>query len=464
MRQGFLRARDGNVAMLFAILIVPLLVGVGVAIDGLRAHQVRSELAEATDAGVLAAARAKVLNPTMTDAAATVIARKYFDTNRRVNAQMELQSFTFSYNSATHVFRLQATGRVRTAMLGVIGQEWMPVNVVSEAKVAPPRVLEVALVLDNTQSMNGAKIAALKSAAHSLVDQVMTASTPTVKVGIVPFSQYVNVGLSRRNEPWIDVPADYTDSGTWCRNEYPNRTYSNCTTTTRTCTDNNDGSISTHSCTDTNCDVDDGAPVYTCSPYSNDHVWRGCVGSRNDPHDVQDIAWGGQHAPGLLDEWCPTEVTPLTNNKATVVAAIDAMSVQGNTYIPAGLFWGQALISADAPFTEGETYASVAAQSGLKAIVLMTDGMNTISATYPAHNGSDAAAANAKMSALCSEIKSKDVTIYTVAFQVTDPTIQALLNSCASKPSQSYDADNAAELDTAFLEIGRSLTELALTK
>lgn len=464
MRTGMMRARDGNVAMLFAILIVPLLVGVGMAIDGLRAHQVHNELAEATDAGVLAAARARILDPTLTNAAATAIARKYFDNNRRIGADLELQTFDFSYDSTTRLFRLHATGRVKTAMLGVIGREWLPIDVISEAKVAPPRVLEAVLVLDNTQSMNGSKIASLKTAAHNLVDQLMSPSTPNVKVGLVPFSQYVNVGLSRRSEPWIDVPADWTDSGSWCRNEYPNRTYSNCTTTTTTCTSNNDGSITTSSCSNTNCDVNDGAPVYTCDPYTNNHIWRGCVGSRNAPHDVQDTAWGGQLAPGLLDEWCPNEVTPLTNVKATVSAAIDAMFVQGNTYIPAGLFWGQALISSGAPFTEGETYANTAAQAGVKAIVLMTDGMNTLSASYPAHNGGDIAAANAKTTALCDEIKSSDVRIYTVSFQVTDPTIQSLLDNCATDPSQSFDADNAAELNDAFLEIGRSLTELALTK
>ncbi|MBY0421613.1 MAG: hypothetical protein K2Q06_04860, partial [Parvularculaceae bacterium] len=322
MRRGFLRAREGNVAMLFAICIVPLLIGVGLALDMLRAHQVRSELAEATDAGVLAAARAKILDPTLTTAAATNIARKYFDTNRRTRADLDLQSFVFTYDSATRTFSLTATGRMRTALLGVIGKEWMPVNIHAEAKVAPPRILEAVLVLDNTQSMDGAKIDALKVAARNLVDQIMTVSTPNVKVGLVPFSKYVNVGLSRRNESWLDVPPDTSNTTYQCRDTYPNRTYSNCTTTTRTCSGSNDGVPYSYSCTDTNCDVNDGAPVQVCGNETETHVWRGCVGSRNEPHDVQDIAWGGQHAPGLLDEWCPSELTPLTTNKTTVMNAI----------------------------------------------------------------------------------------------------------------------------------------------
>lgn len=464
MRTNFWRSRDGNVAMMFGICIIPLLAGAGIALDMMRAGQVRTELAEASDAGLLAAARAKLLDPALTDAAATTIARKYFDNNRRSGAETEVSAFDFNYDSATRTFSLVVTGRMKTAVLGVVGREWMPIDIRSEAKVAPPRILEAVLVLDNTQSMNGAKLDALKDAANSLVDEIMNGSGSNVKVGLVPFSQYVNVGMSRRNEPWISVPADYTDSGTYCRDEYPDRTYSNCTTTTRTCTDNNDGVITTRTCTDTNCDVDNGAPVNTCSAYSNEHRWYGCVGSRDNPHDVKDIAWAAQLAPGLLDVGCPQEITPLTTDKDDVLEAIDDMSVQGNTYIPAGLFWGQALISSDAPFTEAETYANVASESGIKALILMTDGMNTLSPTYPTHDGGTIAEANARTADICEELKDNDVQVYTVSFQVTDPTIQTLLDNCATDPANSYDADNATELNNAFLEIGRSLTELALTK
>lgn len=464
MRRNFWRSADGNVAMLFAICIVPVLAGAGIALDFMRAGKVRADLAESSDGGLLAAARSKLLDPTLTDAAASAIARRYFDSNSLDNSDLEIQTFTFDYDPATRSYSLDVTGRVRSLILGVVGQDWLPINIRSEAKVAPPRVLEAVLVLDNTQSMAGAKIDALKDAATNLVDEIMNGSGENVKVGIVPFSRYVNVGLSRRSEPWLTVPADFTDSGTWCRDEFPDRTTSNCTTSTRSCTYNNDGVVTTGTCTDTHCDVDDGEPARTCTPYSYAHIWRGCVGSRNPPHDVKDIAWTGQPAPGLLDVSCPNEITPLTADKTTVLNAINAMSVEGNTYIPSGLFWGQAVISADEPFTEAKTSAEVAAQSGLKAVILMTDGMNTLSATHPSHNGGDTAAANAKTAEICEELKDNDVQVFTVSFQVSDTTIQNLLDACATDPANSYDADNATELSNAFLEIGRSLAELALTK
>ena len=65
--------------------------------------------------------------------------------------------------------------------------------------------LEVALVLDNTGSMKkDDKETALRQAVQELVDSVM-AGQADVKVAVVPFSQYVNVGVENRNAPWLEV-------------------------------------------------------------------------------------------------------------------------------------------------------------------------------------------------------------------------------------------------------------------
>ena len=38
----------------------------------------------------------------------------------------------------------------------------------------------------------------------------MAKTNDNVNIGLVPFSQYVNVGLEYRDESWIDVPDDYS--------------------------------------------------------------------------------------------------------------------------------------------------------------------------------------------------------------------------------------------------------------
>lgn len=58
------------------------------------------------------------------------------------------------------------------------------------------------MVLDNTGSMAGAKIAALKKAAKELVTNLSATvvSADQVKFSLVPFGRYVNIGLANHNQ------------------------------------------------------------------------------------------------------------------------------------------------------------------------------------------------------------------------------------------------------------------------
>ncbi|OFX02955.1 MAG: hypothetical protein A3E78_07855 [Alphaproteobacteria bacterium RIFCSPHIGHO2_12_FULL_63_12] len=456
----FSRSRSGNVAMMFGLLVIPLLIGAGVGLDMARAAETRARLAEAADAGILAAARARLLDDTMTDTEAAALARRQFEANAHLRPDTVIDTFDFDYDEVAGKFTLAVTGTVQTTLLAVTGRKTMLLSINSEAKVAPPRVLEAVLVLDNTNSMSGAKIDALKDSATDLVDTIMADTDNTVKVGIVPFSTYVNVGMSRRNESWINVPADYSQTNYSCHNEYPDAVKSNCRTVSGTC--NNDGV--SYSCSWEECDWDYGEPVQVCGNSTSNYVWHGCVGSRNYPLNVKDQDFGATRVPGLLNVWCAAEVLPMTDNKTAVKNKISSLYVQGDTYIPTGLSWGLRLISSDAPFTEGTTYTDLEADAGVKAIILMTDGANTRSPNYPDHWGSNVSLANNLTSELCDEIKSKKIFIHTIAFEVTDSTIQNLLRNCASDPSDFYDAGNAAELAEAFNSIGDDLKRLALTK
>lgn len=456
----FAGARSGNVALMFGLLVIPLLIGAGVGLDMVRANEARSRLSEAADAGILAAARARLINDSMTDAAATALARRQFEANARLQTDTVIDTFDFDYDEDAGKFTLAITGSVKTTLLAVAGKKTMPITISSEAKVAPPRVLEAVLVLDNTNSMNGAKMDALKESASDLVDTIMADADNSVKVGIVPFSTYVNVGMSHRNDSWINVPADYSETNYSCHNTYPDVEYSNCHDVTSTC--DNDGV--SYSCSWQQCDTDYGDPVEVCGNETSNYQWHGCVGSRDHPLNVKDEGFAATRVPGLLNEWCAAEVLPMTDNKTAVKNKISSLYVQGDTYIPTGLSWGLRLISADAPFTEGSTYADLEAEAGVKAIILMTDGANTRSPNYPDHWGSNVSLSNNLTIELCDEIKSKKIFIHTIAFEVTDNTIQTLLRNCASDPSDFYDAGDAAELADAFNSIGDDLKRLALTK
>lgn len=455
--------------MMFGLLMIPLLIGAGIGLDMMRAGQMRAKLAEAADSGLLAAARAMMSDGTLTETEAETLARKYFDGNGQFGADISIDTFDFENDTVDELFRLTVTGRMKTTILGITGQKYMPINIKTEANIAPPRALEVALVLDNTYSMTGSKLTTLKDAAEDLVDTIMEDTDNEVKVGLVPFSQYVNIGLSRRDETWLDVDDDSSTTTTEekCWNTYPDSTESCTVTSTYDCSYTRDGVTVSRTCNNKSCTGSKGAPVRVCEDRTSTstETWNGCVGSRNYPFNVKDEQYDARAVPGLMNVWCTQELLPLTLNKTTVINNIQSMSVQGNqTYIPAGLSWGYRLLSNIEPFSEGISYAEQQSEHGVKAIVLMTDGVNTRSAQYPWHTASGAIGADRILEELCVEAKGKGITIYTIAFEVLDSKVRDLLQDCATSTGHYFNANDSAALVDAFDSIGNSLIELALTK
>jgi len=418
---NYLADRQGNVAMMFAILVIPLILGVGVAIDTLRSNQVKTELAEAADAGVLAAASARLQNPTLTREQAEMLANRAFNANRKSRSDFSLSTFDFQFDEITGTFSLRVTGLLDTAIMSVVGQNETPIDIFTEAKIAPPNILEAVLVLDNTESMAGAKLDNLKSSANNLIDIIMKD----------------------------------------CMDTFPNPDPATCSTVTTTCfSDGIPNSCDRMVCTDM------GAPVEVCEDVFRQ--WHGCVGSRNAPLNVEDRDYTGlTRVPGLLDVQCQQELLPLTKSKSDVRAKIDSMTANGPTFIAAGLTWGYRLISNNEPFTEGVTYDEIRSNGGLKTIIVMTDGANTRAAAIPGsprHNVRDSIASDATLIAVCDEVKNDEIVLYTIAFDVSDSNIKDRLETCATTVDHYFDASNARQLEAAFQTIANQLSELALSR
>src|SRR5690606_13062987 len=71
-------------------------------------------------------------------------------------------------------------------------------------------------------------------------------------------------------------------------------------------------------------------------------------------------------------------LTPLTNTKSTVQAAITAMYPQGYTNIHQGTIWGFHMLTASEPLTE----ARPATSATYKVMIIMTDGENTYEGSW----------------------------------------------------------------------------------
>jgi Flp pilus assembly protein TadG len=447
----------GNTSILFAATILPMLICAGAAVDFVETNRTLSVLQTATDAAVVAGGSSGKTD----QAELQAVVENYLTANNTKQVLDQIDSIETVFDDTTRTFSVRVKGKRNTSLMHLAGITTMDLGAYSEVKLGNDG-LEVALVLDNTGSMNASgRMEALKNSAGGLVDKLLAAeaSGAYVRVGIVPFAEYVNVGMGVRNKPWMNVPDDSSKTVEQCTNTYPDATSSNCRQETYSGVSDGVPYSGTH----TVCDWDYGAPKSVCTDVEETKKWYGCVGSRNNPLD-ENIGTSSSPYPGLQNAWCGAEIVTLTDDKAKLKSTISAMTANGNTYVPAGLLWGWNMLSSDEPLDQAKTASAINAMGGKKAIVLMTDGDNTLSADYPWHWGTDGDKADKKVKDLCKNIKDDEIVVYTVSFMVTDaPTID-MLEKCASDSSKAFTADNAAQLAQAFNEIGASMLSVRLSK
>ncbi|MBX3430452.1 MAG: VWA domain-containing protein [Hyphomonadaceae bacterium] len=188
-RRVFSRNRDGNVAMMWALMGTVLIGLLGLTIDFSRAVMVRTELQSAADAAVLAAAR-QPANVTLEERTAS--ARAFFDSEAPAYAATATVTLT---DIGDNGYRLRATAPMPTSLARLITNRDWTVGVNSEA-VRGGMNLEVALVLDTTGSMSGQRINDLRNSAGDLVDIIVQAQqTPYYsKMALVTWAMGVNAG------------------------------------------------------------------------------------------------------------------------------------------------------------------------------------------------------------------------------------------------------------------------------
>ena len=435
----FRRDVHGIVLILTALLILPFIVLLGVAVDVGHLLVVKNQLIAAIDAAALGAAK----NPNLTDAQAQAQVQSFINANFSSQNNISVSNLTINriidnINSKTKV-DVTATATIGTSFAQVIGYDTLSTTIHSQA-LAAQNYLEVVLVLDNTGSMSSmygttTGIQGLQTAATTLVNTLF-ASDPAgkyVKIGIVPFTDTVNVGTQYAGAAWID-------------------------------NSNAAGSMSRE-----NIDVPAGTGLITfasnlaSAAKQSSWAWAGCVRQRTEPYDIEDVSpsigtpatlytpffspdepdpssqgkedcngrqtffnnylcdntcWQGTStAQEQADQRCIAKYTTspqvqnssngpnnlctiqpiirLTNDQSALLSEINAMTAKGATVIPAGLMWGWHLLSPNGPFADGVPYSDA---TRIKVIILVTDGYNDVQDQQPnthSTNGFNAAIYNA---------------------------------------------------------------------
>lgn len=446
--------RRGGIAILFGLLAVPLVACVGLAIDYTRSNRIATDAQLSLDAAALAAARAKSLS----QGDPKVVAEQYFQSNFIAKNDTIKYKVLTTLNEGSRNITVRAAADMKTYFARIMGIDSFKLDLEAQATYGL-MASELVLVLDNTGSMEGTKLEALKTAATGLVDTIYSVpnAEANVRVGIVPFAQYVNVGMEYRAASWMDVPMDSSTTQYQCWNTYPNAVSSNCQTTTSSCL--KDGMPS--SCTTTTCDWNYGDPVETCGDVTSTKTWYGCVGSRAYPAEVGTSSDFSTRVPGIMNASCNSPLSRLTNSRTDLVDKIQAMTASQETFIQPGVIWGWRVLDWNGPFADG---LDPSATEVRKYMVVMTDGINTKSPAYPEHWNTDAALSNQLTAETCASVKAKGVVIFTVAFEVTDPAVVEVLKACATEPSNYYEAADSGGLADSFKKIAESLSMIRISK
>ena len=441
----FAGANDGNLAVIFAFALVPILTFVGAAIDYSRANHARSSMQAALDSTALMLSKdlssGIITQPDITTKAQTYFAALY--TNK--DAQSVSVTATYTANSSMgSTIQLNGSGSVTTDFMKVAGFPQLGFNTSSTSAWGNVR-MRVAMALDNTGSMaQDGKMPAMQAAAKSLIDQLspLAKNNGDIYISIIPFAKDVNfskdaAGNSNVNQDWIDWRLWDAANGSCSGGGY---------STQSSCVKNN--------------------KPWTPASHS---TWTGCFTDRDQDYDTTNttpvISNPSTQFPAEQYSYCKSgssqylqPIMPLSYDWSALKTYVGTMQPTGTTNQGLGLAWAWMTLGQNAPFNAPAKDSNYTYKD---AIILLSDGLNTQN-----RYSNNASAIDARQKILCKNAKDAGVTVYTVQVNTgkpADPT-SAVLQYCASAPENFFLVTAASQTVDAFKSIGTSLSKLRVAR
>jgi Flp pilus assembly protein TadG len=399
--RDFSRDTSGAVALVLGLAIVPMVLAGGLAIDFYRAGSAKAQVQASLDASVLAGAAA---SPNSTEAERTKAALDAFEVNLRGGVASGLKGTPdVSYDNGR--ITVSYSGDLPTSLLAVGGFNDMTIGASSTATMNKPARAEIVLALDYSGSMDkissGAlKYVTMKNAAIDMVNGLTDNGKNTeVRFGLVPFSHHV----------YTTLPSNMVVGATG-------------------------------------------------------GTWTGCTQDRQYPYNTQvaapqagndDTKWGQPQAPVHSSEGCgpyPAKklvVRELTGDHSGTTSQLQAMRPNAWTHIALGMEFAWQVVDPGAPYAA----RSFSDDENKKFIVLLTDGKQTEPGFGPG-NSRTVSKGEANLTTLCENVKSSDITVITIAFDLDDAATEARLRNCATDPDKHFfKAEDGYDLTRAFEEI-----------
>ncbi len=496
------RSQRGNVALGAALLLIPMAILAGIGIDFGRAWLAQERLGAAVDAAALAGARVAGARDPSADA------RAYFDANFGSGGGVLLIGFEATPAANGDTLQVTASGQIRTSFLQLAGDRYATLPISATATARRTTVgMELALVLDVTGSMAGTPMTQMRLAATDLVNILFggKSSLDTLYISVVPYTTSFNIGHTRtdwlqggpaavngfapfRWRGCVEARTNGEDQTDTPPNIVPFRPFLYPSTRARTAA-NAFGTRTT---------AGQVGPVFGDADWGNTPA----ISSRETP-DADDTdslvpqrAFTGANDRKGPNVGCSQPIAGLTNDRAALVSIIGALqpTSRGGTMGNMGLQAGWMTLSPRFRGLWGTSPWGTTTPPGMplpypgprdfmsKVIVMMTDGDNNWFdyGRPPAHDytgfgrlsdgrlgttsGSTARSRiDDRMLVLCGRIKAQGIKLYTITLGTSTST-RAMYQQCASGPGFYYHAPSAADLRTAFREIGTQLGNLRLER
>ncbi|MGH1418036.1 MAG: pilus assembly protein TadG-related protein [Hyphomicrobiaceae bacterium] len=325
------------------------------------------------------------------------------------------------------------------------------------------RSIEVAMMLDVTGSMGGSKLEDLKTAAKTFIDTVIwdDQSEFTSRVALVPFSEAVNTTK-------LD--------------------FNNVMRSKNSGSDKNSkkGNSSSH-----NLHNRWGSDV---TVYRQDK----CIVERTGSEAFTDATPSSQadRFPRYYSRhsYCnaSADMIPLSSNKSNLKSQINNLTAGGYTAGHIGTAWSWYMLSPNfasvlgngsEPAAYPDPSTPVKERDVVKYAILMTDGeynqqycggsdpisYSGMADRYSGNGPNDCNAANGssvnQARTLCTNMKAQGIIVYSIGFKLRNGgTAEQTMNHCASSPDHSFDVNNGDQLQQAYADIAVQIAQLYLSK
>ena len=454
MFRNFLSDTKGNFSVAFGIIIFVCIFAVGGVIDIAQTQSVQARLQSISDSAALAGTKGETVREMQALALASIKAQDGIMGIAWKTKEIEIIPTKEGTNKNVKV---SISGEYKTSFGGVTGRNAIEFGTYSEVSEDKGN-MEIALVLDVSFSMSGAKIRNLKTSANEFIDVIMgeSATSPYTSMSIVPFGGNVNLGPQLAGRLMPNGTADWDPSNSEYRSN--------------------------------NTSPDDKADaLYRFTTGMN------CIETKIGDYDTDTIADNSRsQLPRFVNQnslltICPEDESSVlynTGNKQVLKNRINELVLSHGTAMDVGANWGLKILSPSHRGIIGGDFSNRPEDfDGLnqKVMIIMTDG-NITGQGRPRHvNGpgqgnqplyapgssnstSSTDDAVGRFKKVCETAQSNNITVFTIGFRINRGSIaDELLEYCATDSSKYYFVETV-DPSVAFNSIAKSVSQLRIVQ